>query len=110
MEISVKNLMSLERILLEMSARMRFDIEFSEAYELLGYLREIGGITDYAFYIQEEYAKEYNDKELSKKYNEKIMSSSVKLDYGKITSFIDKISKSYENDDFSKIVDNLKFW
>ena len=110
MEISVKNLMSLERILLEMSARMRFDLEFSEAYELLGYLSEIGAITDYVFHIQEEYAKEYNDKELSKKYNEKIMSSSVNLDYEKITSFIDNVIRSYDNDEFSKIVGNLKFW
>ena len=52
--ITVKNLMSIERILLEIYTKHRFELEFNSAYKLYNYLRVIGRITNYSFQIQDE--------------------------------------------------------
>lgn len=109
-KISVKDLMSLERILLEMTARMKYDLDFSDAYRLYASLRDVGRITSYAFLIQEEFQRDFNDKEKLEAYHEKVMKSSVEFDYKEVASFIDRVEKEYENEGFSKIVELFKFW
>lgn len=108
--ITIKNLMTLERMLLEIDLRYRFDMNFHRAYKLYEYLKKIGSITNYAFLIQEDFHKKYDDKDKLKEYHEKLMDDSIVLEYGEIISFIDDVTESYGDDEFKELMVNLRFW
>ena len=53
MTIKLKELMVLERILLEFDVKYKFELDFGDAYKLHTYLNKVGKITSYAFLIQD---------------------------------------------------------
>ena len=55
MTIKLKELMVLERILLEFDVKYKFELDFGDAYKLHAYLNKVGKITSYAFLIQDEF-------------------------------------------------------
>lgn len=108
--IKLKDVMALERLLLEIDVRYKFKLKFEDAYKLYGYLRDIGRITNYAFELQSEFHSKYGDDEKLKKYHDNVMRSSLILDCGDVTNFIDFVGNTFGDDEFNKILDKNKFW
>ena len=109
-EIKLKDLMSLERLLLEIDVKYKFELSFKDALKLYEYLKEVGKITNYFFLIQDEFHKKYNDIDKLKEYHNKIMVDEVEFDYKEIVDFIDNILASYGDEEFQKLLSTVKFW
>lgn len=110
MMVKIKDLMTLERLLLEIDIRFKFDIDFSDAYKLYKYLKDIGKITSYAFLLQDQFHKKFNDETKLKEYHNKIMSSSAEYDSNEVIKFIEDISLKFNDESFENIMNEIKFW
>lgn len=108
--VKIVDLMTIERLLLEINLRYKFDLDFCEAYSLHSYLTSVGKITSYFFLIQEEFHNKYNDKELLKEYHDKLINGHVKFEVDGIIEFIEGITDKYGNDEFKELVGKLMFW
>ena len=110
--ITVSNLMILERLLLEIDARLKYEMNFGDAYTLHKLLKEVGKITSYAFLIQDEYHNKFNDVEKLKEYHKMIMESEITTDtdYRDIIEFIEYVSFKFKDEGFDKVLNNIKFW
>lgn len=110
--ITISNLMVLERLLLEIDARFKYEMNFGDAYTLHKLLKEVGKITSYAFLIQDEYHKKFNDVDKLKEYHKMIMESEIitDTDYREIIKFIEYVSFKFKNEEFDKILNRVKFW
>lgn len=110
--ITVNNLMILERLLLEIDARLKYEMNFGDAYTLHKLLKEVGKITSYAFLIQDEYHNKFNDVEKLKEYHKMIMESEITTDtdYRDIIEFIEYVSFKFKDEGFDKVLNNIKFW
>lgn len=110
MIIKLEELMVLERILLEFDVRHKFELDFGDAYKLYEYLKQVGKITSYAFLIQDEFHKTYNDVEKLKKYHEKVMESNITFDYTEITAFIEDMNNKLNDEKINNFILNNMFW
>ena len=110
MGIKINNLMALERLLLEIDARFKFDLEFGEAYKLHEFLKSVGKITSYAFLIQDEYHQKYKDVEKLKEYHKLVMDSFVEFNYKEVIDFIIDVNGKVKNEEFENIISEIKFW
>lgn len=108
--ITVKNLMVIERILLEINAKHRLELSFNTAYKLADFLRVIGRITNYSFLVQDEFSRKTMDKDERVEYHVKILNSEVDYDWTKAVSFINEMMEELKNEDVNKLVNELKFW
>ena len=110
MTIKLKELMVLERILLEFDVKYKFELDFGDAYKLYSYLTKVGKLTSYAFLIQDEFHNKYNDTEKLKEYHNKIMDSTVYFNYGDIVKFIDELNERFKDEKISSLILNNTFW
>lgn len=108
--INIKDLMTIERILLEIETRFKFSIMFGDAYNLHRYLIEVGKVTSYAFLIQDEFNEKYHDTEKLKEYHKMVMESYVDFDFEEIVKFINKIQEQIKDEKLNTLIGNLKFW
>lgn len=108
--IKVKELMVLERLLLEIDVRFKFKMNFGDAFKLYELLKSIGRITNYAFYIQDEYAKKFDDSEKLKEYHNMVMDSEVPYDQKETIEFIEYVSFKFKDEEFENIILKNKFW
>ena len=108
--ITVKNLMVIERILLEINSKYRFELSFNTAYKLAEFLRVIGRITNYSFLIQDEFSRKTINNDERVEYHVKILNSEVDYEWTKAASFIGEIMEELKNEDVNKLVNELKFW
>ena len=108
--IIVKNLMVIERILLEINSKYRFELSFNTAYKLAVFLRVIGRITNYSFLLQDEFSRKTINNDERVEYHVKILNSEVDYDWTKAASFIGEIMEELKNEDVNKLVNELKFW
>jgi hypothetical protein len=109
MTIKLKELMVLERILLEFDVKYKFELDFGDAYKLHAYLNKVGKITSYAFLIQDEFHNKYNDTEKLKEYHNKVMDSTVYFNYGDIVKFIDELNERFKDEKISSLILNNMF-
>ena len=107
--ITIKNLMTLERILLEINIKYKFELSFNSAYKLHNYLTEIGRITNYSFQIQDEYYQTTKDEEKMKAFHEKVLNGEVDYDWVDVASFIGELMEELKNDEVNEMVNKLKF-
>ena len=110
MAIKLKELMVLERILLEFEVKYKFELDFGDAYKLYSYLTKVGKLTSYAFLIQDEFHNKYNDTEKLKEYHNKIMDSTVYFNYGDIVKFIDELNEKFKDEKIGSLILNNTFW
>ena len=110
MTIKLKELMVLERILLEFDVKYKFELDFGDAYKLYSYLTKVGKLTSYAFLIQDEFHNKYNDTEKLKEYHNKVMDSTVYFNYGDIVKFIDELNEKFKDEKISSLILNNTFW
>lgn len=108
--ITVKNLMIIERILLEIYTKHKFELNFNIVYKLYDYLRVIGRITNYSFQIQDEYYQTTKDEEKLKAFHENVLNGEVDYDWGKAAMFIGELMEELKNDEVNEMVNKLKFW
>ena len=108
--ITVGNLMILERFLLEIENRFKFDLKLGEAVELYQYLKEIGKITNLFFLLQQEYFRKYGDKEKLEEYHNRLMNDNVKINTHKMIELVKEMSERCDDDEFKEIVAKNKFW
>ena len=108
--IKVKELMVLERLLLEIEARFKFEMNFSDAFKLYEFLKDIGRVTNYAFYMQDEYRKKYNNNEKLKEYHNMVMDSEMEFGYTDIIKFIEHVSFEFKDSEFEDIILKNRFW
>ena len=108
--ITIKNLMTIERILLEINAKYKFELSFNTVYKLSEFLRNIGRITNYSFLIQDEFNQQDLSREEKLDYHVKILNSEVDYDWTKAASFIGELMEELKNEEVNRLVDNLKFW
>ena len=110
MTIKLKELMVLERILLEFDVKYKFELDFGDAYKLHTYLSKVGKITSYAFLIQDEFHSKYNDTEKLKEYHNKVMDSTVYFNYGDIVKFIGELNEKFKDEKIGSLILNNTFW
>lgn len=108
--ITVKNLMILERLLLEIENRFKFQLRFAEVIELNGFIEEIGKVTDLFFTLQEEHYRKFSDNNALSEYHEKLMNDKVKINTSKMITFVKDISNRFVDDEFGEIVVKNQFW
>ena len=108
--ISLKNLMVLEKILLECDMKVKFELVFNDAYKLYTYLRDVGRITDYAFLLQGQFSKKFNDNDELKEYHDKIMESEIDFNTIEIEHFIDNVAEKTKNEEFRNIAHKYAYW
>ena len=108
--IKVEDLMCLERLLLEIDMRHKFDLSFEDAYMLYTSLKEVGKITSYFFLIQSEFNKKYNDNDKLMEYHNKLMNDTISFDKDEIIQFVDRIINEYGDDELKEVMNTIKFW
>lgn len=106
----VKDLMVIERLLLEIEVRFKFDLQFNDAYKLYELLKSVGKITSYAFLIQDEYGEKFSDNEGLKQYHDMVMNSDIEFNSKEAMDFINKVNDEMKDDDFKNILKQIKFW
>lgn len=108
--ISLKKLMVLEKILLECDMKVKFELNFDDAYKLYTHLRDVGRITDYAFLLQDQFSKKFNDNDKLKEYHDNIMESEIDFNTFEIEHFIDNVAEKTKNEEFRNIVHKYAYW
>jgi uncharacterized protein YjaZ len=109
--VKLKDLMKIERILLEIDTYFKFELPFGDAWELHNYLVKVGKITSYAFLIQDEFSQTFKDTDKLKEYHDKLMENSVQLKCFKdLVKFIEKLQKEINNEKLDKLISSLKWW
>lgn len=108
--ITVRNLMTLERFLLEIENRFKFQLRFAEVIELYGFLKEVGKITNLFFMLQEEHAKKFGDKEALREYHNKLIDDEVSINTSKMVAFVKDISNRFYDEEFADIITKNQFW
>lgn len=106
----VTELMTVERLLLEIDSRFKFELTLNDSLRLYNYLKKVGNVTNFFFYIQDEFSRKYPDKEKVKDYNRKLMSEKIEFDLFEIEGFIDYVYETFDDDDFRDIVSKNRFW
>lgn len=108
--IYITEAMTVEKLLLEIDSRFKFDLSFNDELKLYNYLKEIGNLTNFFFYAQDEFSRKYPDKEKVKAYNRKLMSEKIEFDLSGAEDFIDRIFEETDNKEFKDTVLKNRFW
>lgn len=108
--ITFKNLMVLEKILLECDMKVKFELDLNDAYKLYTYLRDVGRITNYAFLLQDQFSTKFKDNEKLKEYHEKIMNDSVEFNHQEAENFLDSVVEKINNEEFRNMVHKYAYW
>ena len=110
MLVTVNELMTIERFLLEIDARLKFTLSFSDACKLYNYLKDVGRITNIYFELLEEFYRKYPDKDKISEYKNKISGDKLEFNIEEIQKFIDNVFNTAEDDEFKNIVLKNRYW
>jgi hypothetical protein len=108
--VTINELMTIERFLLEIENRFKFDLSFDKTLKLYKLLKEIGRITNFFFLLQDEYYKKFNDSEKLKEYRNKLSGDRFEFDTDESIKFIDEIYDTTNDEEFKNIVLKNRFW
>lgn len=106
----ITEIMTIERLLLEIETRDKFNLSFNDSLKLYNFLREIGEITNFFFFIQEEFSKKYQDDEKLKSFKSKIMSEKIDFDISDYVSFIDHVLQTTDDEYIKTLILRNHFW
>ena len=110
MLVTVNELMTIERFLLEIDTRFKFTLSFSDAYKLYNYLKDVGRITNLYFELLEEFYRKKPDKDKLNEYKNKISGDKIDFDIKEIQNFIDDVFNTTKDEDFKNIVLKNRYW
>ena len=108
--ITVKDLITLERFLLEINSRFKFQLKFAEIIELNKFIEEVGNITNLFFTLQEEHYRKFGDNDSLAEYHDKLMNDNVKINVSKMIEFVKDIFNRFGDEEFGEIVIKNQFW
>ena len=108
--IALKDLITLERFLLEINSRFKFQLKFAEVIELNNFIEEVSNITNLFFTLQEEHYRKFGDNDSLAEYHDKLMNEKVKINTSKMIAFVKDVFNRFADDEFGKIVIKNKFW
>lgn len=107
---TVKELMVIERLLLEIENRFKFDLSLEKVSMLYDFLKTVGKVTNLFFLLQEDYYKKYGDKEKLKEYHDRLSNDKIEIGALGMINFIDWAFETFEDEEFKDIVTKNKFW
>lgn len=105
--------MRIEKILLEINTKYKFNLKLGEAVQLQDMLREVGRITNFYFLLQEEYYRKYGDKNKLKEYHERLKNDDIYLKVTNVMNLIDGIYERLndeEDKELKEVIEKTKFW
>ena len=105
--IKVNYLMDIERILLEINDKYKFDLPFNEQYQVHYFLKIIGDITDYFFEIQNTFYGEIKNQDELQNYHDKMMNEEIEFDTTNVLKLIDKLLEEINDEELKKLRENL---
>ena len=108
--IKLKELMILERLLLEIETRFKFDLRFEEVAELYAFLKEVGRITNLFFMLQEQHYNVFKDKEKLKEYHDRLLNENVNINTVKMIGLVKDVCERFDDKEFKEIVAKNNFW
>jgi hypothetical protein len=108
--IKLKDLMILERFLLEIETRFKFELKFEEVVELYAFLKEVGRVTNLFFMLQEQYYDAFKDKEKLKEYHDRLLNENVNMNTVKMIGLVKDVCDRFNDEDFREIVTKNNFW
>ena len=108
--IALKDLITLERFLLEINSRFKFQLKFAEVIELNNFIEEVSNITNLFFTLQEEHYRKFGDNDSLAEYHDKLMNEKVKINTSKMIAFVKDVFNRFADDEFGKIIIKNKFW
>lgn len=107
---TVKELIVIERLLLEIENRFKFDLSLEKATMLYDFLKTVGKVTNLFFLLQENHYKKYGDKEKLKEYHDRLANGKIEIGALSMMNFIDWAFETFEDEEFKDIVAKNKFW
>jgi hypothetical protein len=107
---TVNELMTLERLLLEIDLRGKFELSLRDAIYLSQYIDEIGEMTAIYFELQNEFFKKYNDTDKLNEYHRKLSADEVDYDTRKVKKFINDVFSKTKSEDLKKIIRQNRYW
>ena len=107
---NIEELMKVERILIEINLKEKFNLSFGEVIELENLLRDIGRMTNMFFLLQEEFYKKEGDKDKLKEYHEKLQNDTIRYNLSDAKIFIDGALDKIQSEDVKNIIKPLMFW
>lgn len=87
MIVTIKDVIKIEKTLLEIEERYKFVLDFNDVVTLNKLIKEIGEITELFFNLQIEYGEKYQDAKLLSEYKDKISNNKFELDTQKYINF-----------------------
>lgn len=110
MLVTVNELMTIERFLLEINVRFKFTLSFSDVCKLYDYLKSVGKITNIYFETLDEFYRKHPDKEKVNEYRNKISGDKIEFNIDDVQRFIDDVFSTTEDDEFKNIVLKNRYW
>lgn len=100
--VTVKEIMDVEKSLLELDSKYRYTYSFDELVRSERYIKEIGEITDIFFSVQNDYKHTLNnnDDDFEQKliaYNNKLLTDEINIDLAPYLDFINHIKEKTTN-------------
>ena len=108
--VKIDELMRIEKILLEINNRYKFNLKLGEAVMLQDLLREIGRITNFYFLLQEEFFRKHGDKEKLQEYHNSLKEDNIYFNVSEAIKFINGVYDKLADEELKKIIDSTKFW
>jgi hypothetical protein len=93
----IEDLISIEKQLLEIEDKHKFDITLDELIELEEHTKKVGAITSIYFNVQFEFSRKFDDENKLQKYHDKLTECELTFDYDSILNFIATIKSKYGN-------------
>ncbi len=91
MIVTIKDVIKIEKTLLEIEERYKFVLDFNDVVILNKLIKEIGEITELFFNLQIEYGEKYQDSKLLSEYKDKLSNDKFELNVKKYINFLDLI-------------------
>jgi len=92
----IEDLISIEKQLLEIENKHKFDVTLDELIELEEYTKRVGEITSIYFNVQFEFSRKFDDEKKLQKYHDKLVDCELTFDCAPIMNFIGSIKNKYE--------------
>lgn len=99
MIVTIKDVIKLEKTLLEIEERYKFVLDFNDVVTLNKLIKEIGEITELFFNLQIEYGEKYQDSKLLSEYKDKLSNDKFELDVKKYINFLELIELKTKKSD-----------
>ena len=89
-KLTVRELIELEKKLLEIHEKHRFELSFGDFIKLEKLMKEVGAITNLFFELQKDFYNEFQDKNKLELYHEKLQYDEIEYDTTEIEEFLEK--------------------